>query len=360
MILIGDIASASEETTAFLRHSISGGDSLFRGKRVICNFEGLIGDNINYVGNEPVLFNHYSVLDVLDTGQKPVLCLSNNHIQDLPAQFGSTISLLDQRKIPFCGAGLSASEAEKPLIFNEGSYKIALFNACWDFLLYNHRNPRLGVYVSVINELKMVERVASQKKSEPDTKIVVYLHWNLDLETLPFPMHRQFARALIDAGAGLVVGSHSHCVQGGEQYRDGYIIYGLGNFFMPHNLFINGRLAYPEMASTELALEWNPVSGEAICHWLRYELTDKSHNLIHTGSERFEASSKLLAFTPYTGMTDEEYMRFYKKNRRKKILIPVYKDYREQSLNRVYTNLLKNRARFARMLARLRIIKWQN
>lgn len=360
MIFVGDIASPTQETTSSLGKILSENGSLFNGKRLICNFEGLINEKTRTCQNEPVLFNHTSVPRVLDRGLPPVLCLANNHVTDLPLQYWDTVALIDKSGISHCGAGYSETEAHKPVIFFEGLSRIALFNACWDFLLYNHQNPSLGVYVSVIDELKMVEWVASQKKSDPDTKIVVYLHWNLDLETLPFPMHRQFARALVDAGAGLVVGSHSHCVQGGEKYNDGYIIYGLGNFFMPHNQFINGKLVYPEFASTELALEWNSISEEAICHWFRYELTDEGHKLIHFGSERFDESSRLSEFTPYTGMSDLEYLRYYKKNRRKKMLIPVYRDYHNQGLNGFYTTFLKNRARIARLMARMGIIKWQN
>ena len=38
------------------------------------------------------------------------------------------------------------------------------------------------------------------------------------------------SRAAIDAGADLVVGHHSHVVQPIEQYKNGWIAYGLGNF----------------------------------------------------------------------------------------------------------------------------------
>ena len=37
-------------------------------------------------------------------------------------------------------------------------------------------------------------------------------------------------RALIDAGADLVIGHHPHVIQGVERYRDGVIAYSLGNF----------------------------------------------------------------------------------------------------------------------------------
>lgn len=64
-------------------------------------------------------------------------------------------------------------------------------------------------------------------------------------------MHRLFAKALIDAVANVVAGAHSHCVQGGEKYKDGYIVYGLGNFFLPHNFFQMGK--FPTQSSQILS-----------------------------------------------------------------------------------------------------------
>ena len=46
----------------------------------------------------------------------------------------------------------------------------------------------------------------------------------------PTAEQRQLARAAVDAGAALVLGSHSHVLQGWEQYGGGLIVYSLGNF----------------------------------------------------------------------------------------------------------------------------------
>ena len=44
------------------------------------------------------------------------------------------------------------------------------------------------------------------------------------------------ARAIIDAGADIVIGMHPHVVQGIEKYKDGLIVYSLGNFSFGGNL----------------------------------------------------------------------------------------------------------------------------
>jgi hypothetical protein len=149
-------------------------------------------------------------------------------------------------------------------------------------------------------------------------------------------------------------------VQGGEKHGDGYIIYGLGNFFLPYNTFANGKLSFPGFARTELVFELDANTGKATCHWFEYENNNDDHKLKHLASEDFENSALLKKYTPFAGMGETEFLAYYKANRRKKFLVPVYKDYRSVFKNSIYTKFLKNRGRFARALARLKIRKWQN
>jgi len=360
MIFCGDIASPTLKTTVGFSKSLYNNFEVFKGKKLICNLEGLISDDFYDNSNVPVLYNNPSIIKALHTGEPPLLCLANNHILDIPDLFDNSINLFKQNNILTAGAGRSPREASMPAIFYYRNLKIYLFNACWDFLLYNHKNPEAGIYISVIDENSMIKSVKEIKTNEPDSKIVIYLHWNLDLEVLPFPMHRQFAKSLIDAGANVVTGSHSHCVQGGEKYKNGYIVYGLGNFFLPHNHFINGKLVYPEFSSLELALEWSPLTNSAICHWFKYIVGGNSHGLEYLSSENFENSDTLAKLSPYRNTDDSTYLKFFRESRRKKILVPVYRDYRNGKINSLFTRFLKIRARFARLMARLNIINWQN
>ena len=88
-------------------------------------------------------------------------------------------------------------------------------------------------------------------------------------------MYRQFSHDLIEAGVTLVVGAHLHCVQGGELYKNGCIIYGLGNFFIPNGVFANSKLKFPDWASEQLAIEWDVKSNIFKCHWFKNEGTNK-------------------------------------------------------------------------------------
>lgn len=360
MIFIGDIASPDAINSGHLKNALSENHRVFSGKRLVCNLEGLIYDALKPASNEPVLYNHPSILEVLNQDYRTVFCLSNNHILDLPGQFESTISLIKKEGLLYCGAGRNMMEAEQPAVFFEGDRTVVLFNACWDFLLYNHKNPRSGIYVAELKEEGLLKKIREHKKASPESYIIVYPHWSLDLEMLPYPMYRQFSRDLIDAGANVIIGSHSHCVQGGERYKNGYIIYGLGNFFIPNYVFADHNLAFPDFARIQLAFEWNIHSNDAVCHWFEYRNTNHEDTLIYLESARFDESARFRTYSGFQGMNDKEYLAYFKKNRRKSFLIPVYTDYRKRLKNKLFTFILKMRARFAHFLAKLNLIKWQN
>ena len=48
--------------------------------------------------------------------------------------------------------------------------------------------------------------------------------------SIPSPIERKIARAIVDAGASVVVGHHSHVLRDVEIYRGAVIAYSLGNF----------------------------------------------------------------------------------------------------------------------------------
>jgi poly-gamma-glutamate synthesis protein (capsule biosynthesis protein) len=360
MIIVGDIASPSQKHSEDLLRFFTENSFIFNDHALICNFEGLLSENIDKSQNKPVLYNHPSVLTPLKKGNVKAVCLANNHILDLPHNFDQSIKVFDYYGISFVGATKNRGKVNSPVSFYEKDIEVVLFNACWDFLLYHQQNPTDGIFISEINEENLLKQVEYYRRIKPKSTIVLYFHWSIDLEKLPFPMYRQFSRSLIDAGANLVIGGHSHCVQGGEKYNNGYIVYGLGNFFMPHDVFAQGKIAYPEFSNIELAFEWDSSTKSAKCHWFEYQYNGQVHQLQYIGSDDFESSIKLQEFSPFIGMDDKQYYSYFKKYRRKKILIPIYSNYKHHVKNKIFTILLKSRARVARMLAKMNVINWQN
>jgi len=356
MIVLGDIACPTLDLNKKLA-SVFAETSLFTSKNMVCNLEGLVCDEeVNHLG-KPVLYNHSTVIETLANAGVKAVSLANNHTLDLAEQFDQTMSLLDNNHIIYNGAGRSREEAGKNISFDDHDQKIIVLSSCWDFLLYHQKNPHKGIYIHTINQQDILKDVKNIREKDKTSKIMIYVHWSFDLEIIPFPMYRLWSRALIDEGADFIVGCHSHCVQGGEKYKNGYIVYGLGNFYLPNGVFAGGTLRFPEFAKIQLAFEYDSRNGEARCHWFRY---NEDHTLTFHKSELFEDSELLKEYSPFQNMDDQSYIGFYKRNRRKKMLVPVYKNHKNIFTNLIYTQLLKVRAKFARFLAEKKVIKWQN
>jgi len=60
--------------------------------------------------------------------------------------------------------------------------------------------------------------------------LIVSVHWGEEKEYKPLDSQRELGRAVVDAGADVVIGNHSHVYGGVEKYNGKYIIYSLGNF----------------------------------------------------------------------------------------------------------------------------------
>lgn len=83
----------------------------------------------------------------------------------------------------------------------------------------------------VFNGYDISELCDEVKKVKPFVdKVIVYMHWGRELETVSNTWQKQYARRIVDAGADLVVGAHPHMVQEIEYYKNVPIIYSLGNF----------------------------------------------------------------------------------------------------------------------------------
>ena len=358
MIILGDVAAPTKELVQKLDSELTQLSSIFKDKQILINLEGLLSDENHLETNHPILYNDSSICAVL-AKHNIHAALANNHTLDLASKMEFTQSELNKNGIKSLGAGKSVKEANTSISISDDDKEVVILNSCWDFLLYHQQNPTESTYVNIYDPIKILQEIKSIKESKPKAKIIIYLHWSFDLEKLPFPMYRQWAKDTIDAGADVVVGCHSHCVQGGEVYADGTIIYGLGNFFIPSGVFANGTLNFPDISNMQMALEVNFNTNEVMCHW--FDFKRDSNKIDYLKSEKIDfENSTLNEYSGYKDLDNEEFIAFYKKNRRKKAMIPVLADYKKVRLNQLIVAFLKVRGKFARVLAKLGLISWQN
>ena len=70
--------------------------------------------------------------------------------------------------------------------------------------------------------------------------VIVSPHWGEERLLIPEPEQVEQARALIEAGASMVLGHHPHVLQGLEFHRGRPIVYSLGNFVACEVPYTNG------------------------------------------------------------------------------------------------------------------------
>lgn len=90
-------------------------------------------------------------------------------------------------------------------------------------------NPPLVRTRAERDDLDRVSAVIREARESVDF-LVISMHWGFGSTGELAEYQPEVGRALIDAGADIVIGAHVHAVQAVERYRDRIIAYGIGNF----------------------------------------------------------------------------------------------------------------------------------
>ncbi len=163
-----------------------------------------------------------------------IVSLANNHAYDYgPVALTDTVDILNEAKVPFVGAGKNIEEASKPVYFHINDRVIAYVSATQ---IERYNNPDTceatedapGVMRTYIPDKFLTEIEAASENSD---FVVVYVHWGSELTDLVDASQKELAAKYVEAGADLIIGDHSHCLQGVD-YVDGVpVFYSLGNFW---------------------------------------------------------------------------------------------------------------------------------
>ena len=330
MIFLGDIAYPKTVLSLLV-----GGGEIFK-QTAVANLEGailpLVPRGLEIRKNKINLYCTDGVIDFLHALNVRVVSLANNHIMDVSPSPEETIRILKEAGIRACGAGNNLQEAAEPISLHEDGQEYIFLAFGWRPIQCVFATPsKPGV--NPLRPKHLLQSVERVRKNCPKGRIIVLVHWNYELEIYPQPAHRQLAFAAIDKGAAAVIGHHSHCVQGIELYRGRPVVYGMGNWFLPQTEYFGRKLVYPKLVNEQLALEWDGCpNGDIRLHWFDYD--SKTHMVSYRISECLEESKRIRELTPFAGMAHQEYISWFKNNRRKKKLLPVYANYDSDLLNK--------------------------
>ncbi len=154
--------------------------------------------------------------------------LANNHSGDFgPAGLVEQLRILDDAGIPSFGAGRTLADARRPLVLEQGGFKVALlgYNG-FRALTTAATADRAGS--APLEEEQVLEDIRAAR-TRADA-VVPFVHWGPENTPQPRPAQIRLARKMVEAGAAAVIGAHPHVTQTVEVIRGVPVVYSLGNF----------------------------------------------------------------------------------------------------------------------------------
>ena len=165
-----------------------------------------------------------------------VLGIANNHANDFgPEGLSSTLSTLEQ-------AGIQATGGSAVAVFSVGEKRVAVAGFSYSMSPYSN---------SILNIVE-AKRIVRELKQAHDLVIVSFHGGAEGKGALRIPGGSEvflgedrgdvkaFARAVIDAGAAMVIGHGPHVVRALEVYKGKLIAYSLGNFLAYERFNLEG------------------------------------------------------------------------------------------------------------------------
>ena len=157
-----------------------------------------------------------------------ILSLANNHSLDYgPQGLEDTRTALEQAGIHVVGAGRNETAARTPVYMKADGVTVAFLAYSLVFPEEFWAGPEKPG--TAFGHERYVRADVAAARQNADI-VVVSFHWGQEGKTDLRDYQVLLAHAAIDAGASAVLGHHPHILQAVERYKQGVILYSLGNF----------------------------------------------------------------------------------------------------------------------------------
>lgn len=175
---------------------------------------------------------HPDRVNVLNELGVDIVQLNNNHVYDYGKQaMLDTFETLENAEIDYFGAGRNLEEAMSPVYYTLDDKVVAFVGASRaekNKMTPQATEERPGILRCYDTELFL--QAIEEADANADFVIAV-VHWgteySYDLEEVQVTTGKEY----LDAGADVIIGGHSHCLQGMEFYDGKPIVYSLGNYW---------------------------------------------------------------------------------------------------------------------------------
>lgn len=165
-----------------------------------------------------------------------VMTLANNHMMDYGTEgLTSTIREIKKQGIETIGGGSDLSQAMAPYIKEVNGKKIAILAATRvvpqiDWYAQKDKAGLMTTYEQTDRFQMLKEEITRLKTEEKCDIVIMYVHWGNDSDKTILGNQVTLGHGYIDAGADIVIGNHTHVLQGMEFYQGKLICYGISNF----------------------------------------------------------------------------------------------------------------------------------
>ncbi|MFC5467689.1 CapA family protein [Cohnella suwonensis] len=250
------------------------------GDWVVANLETPIaGKDLKYTGY-PRFNAPYELAVALKGAGVQLVSTANNHAMDRGFP-GVERTLANVRKAGLVPFGTSATEAESGRFVIEERNGIRMGFAAYTYSTNGIPVPQNKSFaVNLIEPSRIKADIAKLKEAGADV-VTVSLHFGIEYQRLPNEAQTTLVRDLVEAGADIVLGSHTHVVQpydvidvpagesaDGMPHR-GLVIYSMGNFISNQTgnwkdvgLIFGVTLVKTRQADGTFATEWKNVTTE--------------------------------------------------------------------------------------------------
>jgi len=175
-----------------------------------------------------------SNVEILSDMGADIVSLANNHAYDWgPDALADSVDVLNNAKIPFVGAGKNIDEAMRPVYFKINGITISYVSATQIERLGNpDTKEATETTPGVLRTLDPTKacKVISEAKANSDF-CIMYVHWGSENTDLVEASQRDLAKKYVQAGVDLIIGDHSHCLQGIDYIGDVPVFYSMSNYW---------------------------------------------------------------------------------------------------------------------------------
>ena len=256
---------------------------------LLVNFENPVTTSSYAVkGDVPLKANPKYTYLLANANDNVVASQANNHALDYgETGLNESIKNLKDAGIHVMGAGINAAEATKPVTIESGDRKVTILNYMDSENFQEYRGvmdpatSNSSGYSAYDTEL--AQRQVQEARENGSSIIIAYLHYGNEYSRSPNGNQVKISHELINDGADIVIGSHTHVTQGVEMYNGKPIFYNLGNFIFDQSnpathrsYFLNLDLVednctvtlYPTYLSNYLPHFMDSQSGKALINEL--------------------------------------------------------------------------------------------